>query len=328
MRVLVTGGAGFIGSTLTELLLDESLISKPEEVWVLDALTYAGKLENLSECFANRNFHFAHGDINDLDLVSSIIEKCDVVINLAAETHVDRSISEPTKFVETNVNGTLNLLNAVRRKPSVKFVQVSTDEVYGSINDGFWNEETPLAPNSPYSASKAAADLLCLSYFKTYNLKVSVTRCSNNYGPRQFPEKLIPLAITKILKGEKVPIYGNGLNQREWIHVGDHAEAIWRVATNGKSGEVYNIGSGKELTNLEIVSRLANRLGRGDDVIEFVEDRLGHDFRYALNSKKIESELDFFPKINFEEGLIQTINWYKNNEAWWKKHKQSAPTIK
>ena len=313
MRVMVTGGAGFIGSTLTELLLDDCLISKPEEVWVLDALTYAGKLENLSECFAKSNFHFAHGDINDSRLVSSIIEKCDVVINLAAETHVDRSILEPTKFIETNVNGTLNLLNAVRRKPKVKFVQVSTDEVYGSINDGFWSEETPLAPNSPYSASKAAADLLCLSYFKTYNLNISVTRCSNNYGPRQFPEKLIPLAITKILKGEKVPVYGNGLNQREWIHVGDHAEAIWRVATKGKPGEVYNIGSGKEFTNLEIVSRLASRLGRGDDVIEFVEDRLGHDFRYALNSGKIESELNFIPKINFDEGLNQTIDWYINS---------------
>jgi dTDP-glucose 4,6-dehydratase len=313
MRVMVTGGAGFIGSTLTEFLLDDSLISKPEEVWVLDALTYAGKLENLSKCFAKSNFHFVRGDVNDSALVSSIIEKCDVVINLAAETHVDRSISEPTKFVETNVNGTLNLLNAVRRKPSVKFVQVSTDEVYGSINDGFWSEETPLAPNSPYSASKAAADLLCLSYFKTYDLNISVTRCSNNYGPRQFPEKLIPLAITKILKGEKVPVYGNGLNQREWIHVGDHAEAIWSVATKGKSGEVYNIGSGKEFTNLEIVSRVANRFGRGVDVVEFVEDRLGHDFRYALNSGKIERELDFVPKINFDEGLNQTIDWYVNS---------------
>lgn len=310
---MVTGGAGFIGSTLTELLLDDSLISKPEEVWVLDALTYAGKLENLSECFAKSNFHFVHGDINDLALVSSIIENCDVVINLAAETHVDRSISEPTKFIETNVNGTLNLLNAVRRKPNVKFVQVSTDEVYGSISEGFWSEETPLAPNSPYSASKAAADLLCLSYFKTYDLDISITRCSNNYGPRQFPEKLIPLAITKILKGEKVPVYGNGLNQREWIHVGDHAEAIWRVATNGKSGEVYNIGSGIEFTNLEIVSKLANRIGGGIDVIEFVEDRSGHDFRYALDSGKIESELNFVPQINFDEGLNQTIDWYINS---------------
>jgi dTDP-glucose 4,6-dehydratase len=313
MKVMVTGGAGFIGSTLTELLLDDSLISKPEEVWVLDALTYAGKLENLSECFAKSNFHFVHGDINDLALVSSIIENCDVVINLAAETHVDRSISEPTKFIETNVNGTLNLLNAVKRKPSVKFVQVSTDEVYGSISEGFWSEETPLAPNSPYSASKAAADLLCLSYFKTYDLDISITRCSNNYGPRQFPEKLIPLAITKILKGEKVPVYGNGLNQREWIHVGDHAEAIWRVATKGKSGEVYNIGSGIEFTNLEIVSKLANRIGGGIDVIEFVEDRSGHDFRYALDSGKIESELNFVPQINFDEGLNQTIDWYINS---------------
>ena len=312
MRVMITGGAGFIGSTLTEFLLEDCLVSKPEEVCVLDALTYAGKLENLSECFKKSNFHFAHGDINDLDLVSSIIEKCDVVINLAAETHVDRSILEPTKFIETNVNGTLNLLNAVRRKPSVKFVQVSTDEVYGSIKDGYWSEEMPLAPNSPYSASKAAADLLCLSYFKTYGLNISVTRCSNNYGPRQFPEKLIPLAITKILKGEKVPVYGDGLNQREWIHVGDHAEAIWRVATKGKPGEVYNIGSGKEFTNLEIVSALANRLGRGGDVIEFVEDRPGHDFRYALNSGKIRSELNFFPKIDFDEGLNQTIDWYIN----------------
>jgi dTDP-glucose 4,6-dehydratase len=313
MRVLVTGGAGFIGSTLVDLILSDNLKSITHEVTVLDSLTYAGNLKNLEQCMGNRNFQFIHGSINDFPLVESLIAETDIVINLAAETHVDRSIVSPVEFIETNINGTMMLLNAVKDNPKVRFIQVSTDEVYGSIHEGSWDEKSPLIPNSPYSASKASADLLCYSYFKTYNLNISITRCSNNFGPRQFPEKLIPVVIQKILNGEEIPVYGNGLNRREWIHVQDHARGIWSVATLGLPGEIYNIGSRSEYTNLEIVKKIISIMGADEKLVSFVKDRLGHDFRYSLNSEKIKKELDFSPRLDFDNGLKGTVEWYRTN---------------
>jgi dTDP-glucose 4,6-dehydratase len=313
MRALVTGGAGFIGSTLVDLLLSDNLKPITHEVTVLDSLTYAGNLKNLEQCMEKRNFRFIHGSINDFPLVESLIAETDIVINLAAETHVDRSIVSPVEFIETNINGTMMLLNAVKNNPKVRFLQVSTDEVYGSIHEGSWDEKSPLIPNSPYSASKASADLLCYSYFKTYNLNISITRCSNNFGPRQFPEKLIPVVIHKILNGEEIPVYGNGLNRREWIHVQDHARGIWSVATLGLPGEIYNIGSRNEYTNLEIVKKIISIMGADEKLVSFVKDRLGHDFRYSLNSEKIMRELDFSPLLDFDNGLKDTVEWYRTN---------------
>ena len=301
MRVLVTGGAGFIGSTLVDLILADNLKSITHEVTVLDSLTYAGNLKNLEQCIGKRNFRFI------------LIPETDIVINLAAETHVDRSIASPVEFIETNINGTMMLLNAVKNNPKVRYVQVSTDEVYGSIHEGSWDEKCPLIPNSPYSASKASADLLCYSYFKTYNLNISITRCANNFGPRQFPEKLIPVVIHKIMNGEEIPVYGNGLNRREWIHVQDHVRGIWSVATLGLPGEIYNIGSKSEYTNLEIVRKIISIMDADEKLVGFVEDRLGHDFRYSLNSEKIKKELNFSPLVDFDNGLKETVEWYRTN---------------
>ena len=311
MRKVVTGGAGFIGSNYLRKMVPENIDT---EYVVLDSLTYAGRLSNIEPLIGRENFRFVHGDITDHALVESIIQSGDTVINFAAESHVDRSIESGHSFVLTNVLGTQVLLEASVRAGGVKFIKISNDEVYGSISSRSWNEEFSLSPNSPYSASKAAADLLCLSYFKTFNLDVRITRCSNNYGPYQYPEKLIPFFIKKLLSNQKVPLYGTGENIREWIHVDDHIQGIDLVDENGMPGEVYNLGSGEHLTNLQIAKFLLSSMSVSHDMIEFVEDRKGHDFRYSLDISKAKSLLNFQPMVNFENGLTETINWYRNNQ--------------
>ena len=314
MKLLVTGGAGFIGSCF----IHHELKKHPDyEIINLDALTYAGNIENLDDIKNNPNYTFVHGNICDKFLVRDLIAECDCVINFAAESHVDRSITGPEIFIETNVQGTLNLLQASKEIGIDRFVQVSTDEVYGSLGpSGYFTETTPLAPNSPYSASKASADLLTRAYFETYKLPVLNTRCSNNYGPYQYPEKLIPFFISKLLKGEKVPVYGDGMNIRDWLYVYDHCEAIDIVLHKGKIGEVYNIGGHNEKTNLEITHLILDAMGKDETSIKYVEDRLGHDRRYAICSDKIQDELNWKPSLSFEEGIKLTINWYLNNQEW------------
>jgi dTDP-glucose 4,6-dehydratase len=315
MRILVTGAAGFIGSNLVKHLIRDVNIDL-EGLIILDKLTYAGNRQSLD--FKNDpRFEFVHGDICDIGLTSELFSQIDIVLHLAAESHVDKSISGPADFVQTNIVGTQVLLDSVRNNPKVRFVHVSTDEVYGSIEEGSWDESYPLVPNSPYSASKASSDLLALAYARTYDLDIVVTRCCNNYGPNQFPEKMIPLFVTNLMEGKKVPLYGDGQNVREWIHVEDHCRAIWDVAQKGKSGEVYNIGSGVELTNLELTKVILAEFGYGEEMIERVPDRLNHDKRYSLNSSKIENGLGWKPQWNFEEGIKSTIDWYKNNRSWW-----------
>ena len=314
MKLLVTGGAGFIGSCF----IHHELKKHPDyEIINLDALTYAGNIENLDDIKNNPNYTFVHGNICDKFLVRDLIAECDCVINFAAESHVDRSITGPEIFIETNVQGTLNLLQASKEIGIDRFVQVSTDEVYGSLGpSGYFTETTPLAPNSPYSASKASADLLTRAYFETYKLPVLNTRCSNNYGPYQYPEKLIPFFISKLLKGEKVPVYGDGMNIRDWLYVYDHCEAIDIVLHKGKIGEVYNIGGHNEKTNLEITHLILDAMGKDETSIKYVDDRLGHDRRYAICNDKIQDELNWKPSLSFEEGIKLTINWYLNNQEW------------
>jgi len=311
-KFLVTGGAGFIGSNFVE-----RLISKGESVRVLDKLTYAGNLKSIQGFIDQGQLDFFHGDICDPVVVREAMDSVDVVVNFAAESHVDRSIESSAEFVKTNVLGTENLLaHALMLKTKV-FIQISTDEVYGSIDNGSWKEDSPLKPNSPYSASKAAADLLAISYYKTHGLDIRITRCCNNYGPRQLPEKLIPSFITKLMKNEKVPLYGDGRNIREWIHVDDHCRAIDLVVEEGKPGEVYNIGSGFELENLELANLLLKVFNLESSFIRKVEDRKGHDFRYSVDSLKIQN-LGYKSKQEFEKGLLETIDWYKNNTNFWK----------
>jgi dTDP-glucose 4,6-dehydratase len=310
MRKIVTGGAGFIGSNyLKQMVLED----KDTEHIVVDALTYAGRISNIEPLMALKNMKFVHGDIADKLLATSLIKSGDTVINFAAESHVDRSIDSGYEFILTNVVGTQVLLDASLKAGGVKFVQISTDEVYGSIEEGSWDEEYPLRPNSPYSASKAAADLLCLSYFRTFDLDVRITRCSNNYGPNQYPEKLVPFFIKRLLAGQTVPLYGTGVNVREWIHVDDHIRGINLVEMNGDPGEIYNLGSGEHFTNIDIAHQLINNLALPEDRIVFVEDRKGHDLRYSLNITKAKSKLGFEPKIKFQSGLMETIEWYKRN---------------
>ena len=329
MKILVTGGAGFIGSNFVRMALTSKFSNfDVESLIVLDLLTYAGDEENLAPVATDKRFKFVKGDIRDLELTKRLMSQSDQVVHFAAESHVDRSIEGGSDFVSTNVIGTQVLLDAARNSNIKRFVHVSTDEVYGSISEGSWPEDHPLLPNSPYSASKAGSDLLVRAYNRTHKLDTVITRCSNNYGQYQFPEKVMPLFITNIIEGKKVPLYGNGLNVRDWLHVDDHCRGIALALTKGKSGEVYNIGGGTELTNVELTHKILNAMGVGEEFIQPVEDRKGHDLRYSVDISKINSQLGYSPQVNFEEGLLQTIEWYKNNEAWWRKHKQSAPAIK
>jgi len=316
MRLLVTGGAGFIGSNFVRRIVDGTF-SGISQVTVLDKLTYAGTLKNL-EMLPENSFEFIRGDISDPGLVSDLVKKNDAIVNFAAESHVDRSITGARDFIETNILGVQNLLAAALTNEVKTFVQISTDEVYGTISNGSWNEDCSLLPNSPYSASKASADLICRSYHRTFGMDVRVTRCSNNYGPYQFPEKIIPLFITNLIEDKKVTLYGKGLNVRDWLHVDDHCQGIFAVLTAGKPGNIYNIGGGRELTNRKLSDLILGKFSRDESSIEYVADRLGHDLRYSVSHEKITQELGYQPKIKFEEGLEQTIEWYKNNESWWR----------
>ena len=318
MRILVTGGAGFIGSNFVRMIAREEL-QGISSVKVLDKLTYAGIRVNLSEAEHLSRYQFTQGDICDPAQVASLISEVDAVINFAAESHVDRSIQSSAEFINTNVTGVQVLLDAIKKSNrEIRFVQVSTDEVYGSINSGSWDENAPLLPNSPYSASKAGGELLARAYQRTHGLDVVITRCSNNYGTHHFPEKLIPLFITNLIEGKKVPVYGTGKNVRDWLHVDDHCRGIYAVLMKGKSGEVYNIGGGRELTNNEITSLILEAMGADESSIEYVEDRKGHDLRYSVDWTKINRELGYKPQVKFEDGLKETIQWYRDNEAWWK----------
>lgn len=316
MRILVTGGAGFIGSNFVRRIIDGTY-SGFSSVTVLDKLTYAGTLTNFSELPAD-SFEFVKGDICDSELVGRLAKDNDLVVNFAAESHVDRSINGARDFVITNVLGTQTLLDAVKSSDVKTYLQVSTDEVYGSIVQGSWPETDPLLPNSPYAASKASADLVCRSYFKTHGLDIRVTRCSNNYGRNQFPEKVIPLFVTNLIDNKKVPIYGSGLNIRDWLHVDDHCLGIYLALTKGKAGEIYNIGGGTELTNIDLTKKILGLMDRDESSISYVEDRKGHDIRYSVDISKISKELGYAPQKNWENGLRETIDWYLANEAWWR----------
>jgi dTDP-glucose 4,6-dehydratase len=326
MRLLVTGGCGFIGSNFIRYVLEHY---QPEMITNVDTLTYAGSLESTADFlpeFGNR-YEFFCSDIADFRGINEILSNHSyfAVVNFAAESHVDRSIASPENFIHTNIVGTSNLLDAARRHGVKRFVQVSTDEVYGSLGEtGRFTEQSPINPSSPYSASKASADLLVLAAHKTYGQDVVVTRCSNNFGPYQFPEKLVPLAILRALAGEPVPVYGDGLNVRDWIHVEDHCAAVFDVLMQGRSGDIYNVGADSERKNLEMVRAILAHLGKGEELIEFVPDRLGHDRRYAIDSSKIRAEIGWKPLRDLERGLAETIEWYRQNASWWKEVRRSG----
>lgn len=315
MKLLVTGGAGFIGSNFVRMITSGELEGVTSLV-VLDKLTYSGNLQNL-DGIQKSEFEFIEGDICNQPLVEGIMKRVDSVVNFAAESHVDRSIQSSKEFFRTNVLGTQTLIDAARQNSVATFLQVSTDEVYGSITNGSWDEQFPLKPNSPYAASKASGDLLVRSYVNTYGMDIRITRCSNNYGPYQFPEKIIPLFITNLMRGKKVPLYGDGLNVRDWLHVSDHCRGIHLVLKNGKPGDVFNIGGGRELSNLELTRVILDSMEQGEEQIEHVADRLGHDFRYSLDITKIQKELGYRPLVAFEDGIKQTIEWYQSNQSWW-----------
>jgi len=316
MKILVTGGLGFIGSNFIRYILEKY---RDVEVVNLDAMKYGSNLANQKDVENNERYAFVKGDIADYKLVKDIVRGVDAIINFAAETHVDRSISDPDSFVRSNVFGVFILLEAVRKhNPEATFVHISTDEVYGDILKGSFKEEDMLKPSSPYSASKAAGDMFIFSYARTYGLNARITRCTNNYGPYQFPEKLIPKTIIRAYKGLKVPIYGTGKNVRDWIYVTDYCEAVDLVLHEGKKGEVYNVSSGEERTNLEVVKTILSIMGKDEGLIEFVEDRPGHDLRYSLDSTKIKEKLGWKPKHSFKEGIRETVKWYLENEWWWK----------
>lgn len=321
LNILVTGGAGFIGSNFVHYMINKYA---NYNIVNLDLLTYAGNLDNLKDLEGNERHIFVRGDIGNYELVDHLVKthKIDVIVNFAAESHVDRSITDPGVFIKTNVLGTQNLLDVAKANDIEKYVQVSTDEVYGSLGEtGYFTERTPLAPNSPYSASKAGADMLVLAYAETFGMDVNITRCSNNYGPYHFPEKLIPLMVTNALEGRELPIYGDGKNIRDWLHVKDHCAAIDLVIHKGQPGEVYNVGGHNERSNNEIVHLIVEYLKVSNNLIKYVDDRLGHDRRYAIDPTKLENELGWKPQYTFDTGIVETIEWYLENREWWEKIK-------
>lgn len=318
MKLLITGGAGFIGSNFVHHILKKY----PDyEIINLDALTYAGNLENLKELEKNPNYRFVKGDICDAGLVDELVKEADIVVHFAAESHVDRSILDSEAFIRTNVIGTHTLLEAAKKAGNKRFHHVSTDEVFGSLSatDPAFNETTPYDPRSPYSASKASSDHLVRAYFHTYGLPITISNCSNNYGPYHFPEKLIPLIITNLMEEKKIPIYGDGMNVRDWLYVEDHCKAIDAIIHKGRIGETYCVGGDGEKPNIEIAKTILSLLGKDESMIEYVEDRKGHDKRYAIDFSKIKNELDWTPEVTFEEGIAKTVEWFKENEQWWKK---------
>ncbi|MEL0626258.1 dTDP-glucose 4,6-dehydratase [Salinibacterium amurskyense] len=325
MKILVTGGAGFIGSNFVRRTLEDTYPDLAgADVVVLDALTYSGNLENLAPVADSPRYTFVEGDIRDAELLDSLLGDVDAIVHFAAESHVDRSVRDASAFVETNVLGTQRLLDAALRATTPRFVHVSTDEVYGSIEEGSWDEQRPLEPNSPYSASKAGSDLLARSYYRTHGMNVSITRCSNNYGRYHFPEKLIPLFVTNLIDGKHVPLYGEGNNVRDWLHVDDHCRGIALVLSGGRAGEIYNIGGGTELTNKELTQLLLDHTGTDWSFVDRVEDRLGHDLRYSVDISKIQSELGYEPQVPFEAGLADVVQWYRDNRQWWEPLKDKA----
>ncbi|MEJ8642914.1 dTDP-glucose 4,6-dehydratase [Streptomyces sp. MS1.HAVA.3] len=321
MRILVTGGAGFIGSEFVRQQLGADASAR---ITVFDKLTYSGVEANLAPVADHPGYTFVKGDICDAEAVDQVMPGHDVVVHFAAESHVDRSIAGAGPFVTTNVVGTQVLLDSARKHGVGRFVHISTDEVYGSISEGSWTEEWPLVPNSPYSASKASSDLLALAYHRTHGMDVVVTRCSNDYGHYQFPEKVIPLFVSNLMDGKKVPLYGNGGNVRDWLHVSDHCRGIDLAMRKGRAGEVYNIGGGTELTNKELTGVLLEAAGLGWEMVEPVEDRKGHDLRYSIDISKIGAELGYAPQVTFEDGIKATIDWYRENRAWWEPLKAKA----
>lgn len=324
MNILVTGGAGFIGSNFVHYILEKHADYR---IVNLDLLTYAGNIHNLDDIMDDERHVFVQGNITNRELVRHLVKEheIDAIVNFAAESHVDRSILNPSIFVETNIQGTLALLDVAKEMSVGKYLQVSTDEVYGSLGaEGYFTEETPLAPNSPYSASKTGADLLVRSYYETYGMNVNITRCSNNYGPYHFPEKLIPLMISNGMDGKQLPIYGNGENVRDWLHVKDHCQAIDLVLHKGRKGEVYNVGGHNERTNNQIVDLIIEKLNLDPSLKVYVEDRLGHDLRYAIDPTKLETELGWKPEYTFETGIEETIQWYLANEDWWRPLQERA----
>ncbi len=322
MHIVVTGGCGFIGANFVRMLLQND---KGWRITNIDKLTYAGNLENLSDLSASPNYRFVQADICDkAKMVEVLSDNVDAVVHFAAESHVDRSIDGPEVFVQTNVLGTAVLLDAAKKGNVKRFLHVSTDEVYGSLGaTGYFSETTPLSPNSPYSASKTGSDLLVAAYFHTFKMDTVITRCSNNYGPYQYPEKLIPLLVTNLIDNKQIPIYGDGLNIRDWLHVADHCSGILLALEKGRAGEVYNIGGNNEWTNINIAKKLLGLLGKDESSIHYVDDRLGHDRRYAIDASKIRKELGWEPKYNFETGIVETVNWYKDQEKWWRPLKKA-----
>ncbi len=325
MKLCVTGGAGFIGSNFVRMALNGALPGLEDaEITVFDALTYSGTLTNLEAVKDSPRYQFIHGDIRDEKAVRSALTGHDAIVHFAAESHVDRSVNDSRVFVDTNVLGTQTLLDQALAEGIPRFVHISTDEVYGSIDKGSWDEEEPLLPNSPYSASKAASDLLVRSYHVTHGLNTSITRCSNNYGPHHFPEKVIPLFVTNLLDGKKVPLYGDGGNIRDWLHVDDHCRGVALVLHGGHAGEIYNIGGGTELANRELAELLLQATGLDDSFIEPVPDRKGHDRRYSVDIGKISSELGYSPQVDFAQGLAEVVQWYRDNRWWWEPLKERA----